>query len=794
MNRFFPFRFIAAALAAGIFLSASLAGATVTGRVFLDANRNGLADAGERGLEAVVVSDGRSVVRTAANGDYTIDAAERAPFVFVTLPRGYRAHAHRFYADAKTAGAKDFALVDWPEARADTLRLVQISDTHVTRAADTVQTFAEDAREINALEPRPAFVIATGDLVNRGAEAPQFDGYLESIAHFELPLFNLPGNHDTNTPEGLEHYHRYLGPDCYSFNAGSCHFVLLDFLRYRDAGVQAWIKADLGAAPKGATLIFAMHALPTEEQLKYFASVGAKAVLSGHWHGNRVRDAGGVMDLNTPPMRFGGIDRHPRGFRLIEIADDKVHNELRLGGFKHHAAIVAPAGTLAPAGGKLPIVVNAYDSRVDVAAVECELGGARIALKRASAWSWTGEIAAPPGTKSQRLVANIRAANGETWQAESTFSPASSAPAAVPSFRLKWVAPTGGVIGFSSPRIGRESIAIGIDDTGTLQRCGVMAFDLNGRKRWHFHTDSAIKNTIAASNGRFFATSIAGTLYAIDEATGTLAWKIELDRARPRWEVTATTVANGIVHAGAYHFIAAFDEKSGRPLWDTRAGPSGDWTQSSYAVPTIAQDSVLFFHQRYGAFAMKAQTGELAWKLEGGFSGGVVNGDTVYTLRNNQPVAIALQSGKLLWTGAEKITASASRPQWAADRIVIGTANGRVCAISPEDGRVLWNAQTGPSLTSLQPYARGGSDVNSTPTIHGNAVYVGASDGALHAFALADGAKLATHNLGVPIASSPLIVDGTLYVGGYDGNLYAFGVSQDRAVAAETGAAGRRAR
>ena len=755
-----------------LLLAAPLRAAPITGRVFHDQNRNGTADVGERGLGDVVVSDGVSLVRTGADGSYRIDAADAAPFVFVTLPRGYRAHAHRFYADAKTAGAKDFALVDWREARGDAIRFVQVSDTHVTEAAETVRTFAEDAREINALEPRAAFVMATGDLVNRGAESPQFDGYIEAIAHFELPLFNLPGNHDTNTPEGLKHYHRYLGPDCYSFNAGNCHFVLIDFLRYKEASVRAWIDADVAAAPKGATVVFALHGLPTEEQLKHFGRLGAKAVLSGHWHGNRVREAEGIMDLNTPPMRFGGIDRHPRGFRLVEIAGGKVHNELRLGGFKHHATIVSPAGAIAASAGRIPIVVNAYDSRVDVAGVECEIAGTRVALRRSSAWSWTGEIAAPTGGKTLRAVARIRATNGETWQAESSFQPAPGARASL--LPLQWVAPTGGIIGFSSPRIGRESIAIGLDDTGTLQQCGVIAFDFNGRQRWHFKTDSAIKNTIAASNGRFFATSVAGWLYAIDETTGKLAWKAELDRSKPRWEVGATTVANGIVHAGFYHYIAAFDEKSGRPLWNKRAGSSGDWTPSSYAVPTIAHDNVLFFHQRYGAFAMRARTGELAWQAEGGFSGGVVNGDIVYALRNNAPVALASQSGKLLWTGPEKITASASRPQWAGDRIVIGAANGRVCAVSPQDGRVLWSTQTGPSLTSLQPYARGGSDVNSSPAIHRGKVYVGASDGKLHVLSLADGKELATHDLGVPIAGSPLVADSTLYLGGYDGNLYAF--------------------
>lgn len=756
-------------------LTASFApAATVTGRVFHDRNRDGLASAQEPGLADVVVSDGRSVVTTTATGEYRIDAAEGAPFVFVVLPRGFRAHAHKFYHDARTAGPKEFALVDWPESRADTIRLVQISDTHVTAARDTVQTFAEDAREINALAPKAAFVIATGDLVDRGALTPQFDGYLEAIAHFELPLFNLPGNHDTNTKEGLEHYHRYLGPDCYSFNAGGCHFVLLDYLRYRDQSVQEWVRRDLAAAPKGATVVFAMHALPTEEQLTYFASVGAKAVLSGHWHGNRVREAGGLFDLNTPPMRFGGIDRHPRGFRVIEIAGGQVKNELRLGGFKHHATIVSPAGPAEAPGGRLPIVVNAYDSRVEIAGVECEIGGQRVALRRTSPWNWAGEAAVPAAGRG-RMVARIRAANGETWRAESDFQ--LRAPADSP-LRLKWVAPTGGIVGLSTPQVTRDGVVVGLDDQGDLAHCGVAMFGHDGRKRWHFRTDSAIKNSVAAADGRVFATSVAGTLYAIDASTGRRLWDAGLDRARQqRWEVTGTTVSGGTVYAGSYLYIAAFDAATGQRRWDLRPPAGTDWAPRSYAVPVVTGDRVLLSNLRYASHALVAATGAVAWKLEGAVSGFAVDGRTVFALKENVPVALSLDDGSVRWTGKTKVAASASRPVLAGDRIIIGAADGRVCALSTKDGAVIWSAQTGSALTSLEPYKRGGSDVNSSPAVSGNVVYVGASDGHVHALALGDGRKLGSWNLGVPIGSSPAIAGHTLYIGGYDGNLYAFALA-----------------
>src|SRR5688500_19612926 len=90
--------------------------ATVTGRVFHDQDRDGIADPGEPGLAQVAVSDGREVVLTGRQGEYRIEVAS-APMVFVVLPRGYRALAHEFYHELAKPGARDFALVDWPQAR-----------------------------------------------------------------------------------------------------------------------------------------------------------------------------------------------------------------------------------------------------------------------------------------------------------------------------------------------------------------------------------------------------------------------------------------------------------------------------------------------------------------------------------------------------------------------------------------------------------------------------------------------------------------------------------------------------
>ena len=319
-------------------------------------------------------------------------------------------------------------------------------------------------------------------------------------------------------------------------------------------------------------------------------------------------------------------------------------------------------------------------------------------------------------------------------------------------------------------------MAVGIDDQGDLKSCGVSAFAPDGKRLWHFATDSAIKNNIAAADGRLYATSVAGWLYALSETSGKLLWKAELDRQRERWEVAATTAADGLVYVGAHSYIAAFDAQSGRRIWEAHHGKS-DWWPSCYTIPTVVQGK-LILATRNGACALDAKTGQQVWKLGGKFNGCLTANDIVYAIRDGVLCAVGLGDGKVAWAGKEKIGDTASAPALSGDRLVVGTADGRVCAFSAKDGALLWSAQTGASLSSLQPYQRGGSDVNSSPAILGDNVYVGASDGEVHALALANGATVGSYRLGVPIASSPLIAGDTLYIGGYDGNLYAFAVGR----------------
>ena len=71
---------------------------------------------------------------------------------------------------------------------------------------------------------KPAFVVVTGDLVNKAGDAAQCDEYLRICAKLDrkIPLFHVAGNHDAGGDRAsLDAYRARFGPDHFSFRQGN---------------------------------------------------------------------------------------------------------------------------------------------------------------------------------------------------------------------------------------------------------------------------------------------------------------------------------------------------------------------------------------------------------------------------------------------------------------------------------------------------------------------------------------------------------------------------------------------
>ena len=187
--------------------------------------------------------------------------------------------------------------------------IAQISDTHIKpegrlayRKVDTAAFLATAVRHINALDPRPEAVLATGDLVDAGQdeEYRRLKALLQPLA---MPVYLIPGNHDArDAMRRVFPDHAYLprqGFLQYVVEGGAVRLLALDTLEPgRGHGELceerlSWLAARL-QEDRRPTVIF-MHHPPFECGIKHMDEMrlnrGAPemaAILERHRHVERV--------------------------------------------------------------------------------------------------------------------------------------------------------------------------------------------------------------------------------------------------------------------------------------------------------------------------------------------------------------------------------------------------------------------------------------------------------------------------------------------------------------------------
>jgi 3',5'-cyclic AMP phosphodiesterase CpdA len=206
--------------------------------------------------------------------------------------------------------------------------IAQITDFHIKargrlsyEVVDTGAFLERAVAALQALEPRPDVVLATGDLADFG-RPEEYAELRRLLAPLEIPLYLIPGNHDERRalfaafPE-----HRYLGRD-----GTYLHYVVDDYpLRLigldtvvagrpeggLGADRLAWLEARLGEERDRHTILF-MHHPPFVTGI-------------GHMDAQRLLDGDALRDV---------VARHPQVERV-------------LCGHLHRAIQVRFAGTIA---------------------------------------------------------------------------------------------------------------------------------------------------------------------------------------------------------------------------------------------------------------------------------------------------------------------------------------------------------------------------------------------------------------------------------------------------------------
>lgn len=684
-----------------------------------------------RGLAGVLVSNGEHVVGTDTDGGYSLQADPSAhPFVFVTVPDGFRPGGRFYYPVPDASGRVDFTLV--PDSRRDqrSFSIAHITDVHLSAAKDGVvsrKMLAADLAQL-AEDAAPDLIIASGDLTDRGSIAELVD-YRDTIREASVPVFSLFGNHDGteewaslggsrtgDSHPGDSHtctrnFERVLGPSYYSFDWGGRHFVLCpsedDFgATARQVLISAeshrrmlrWLWMDLTAQPPDREIVLVMHTPPSVAFLDRLSEYNVALVLYGHTHASKVFTRGKITTASAPPLCFGGLDYGPRGYRLVRFTNEGFELELR------------SLGDCSP--------VSTTDLR----------GNANGCLM---VWE-------------RSLLAPIHRA------------------APIHSYGL---------------------LLLSVTDDDNRGRAGLYCLDADtGSTRWHVSTDASIKGGAAIDeNGRCAVVSSTGRVYGIETRSGDVSWQADLPGYPGRWIYGSPAIRDDTVYVGGKAGYGAYDLRSGQCRWYTELNRR---SQACYASPLVYDDLVIVLvphgaEPRAGLFALRAQDGSVEWEQRLGVKQQYPTparfGDLVVIGGDPGNLAVLqARTGEIVWQRPVLDAEYATSLAVEDERIYVATANGEARCVDLASGEVMWTFRTGRDLLDMVPFFRGARSILATPVVFRDKVIVCGCDGGLYLLDAASGECLGHTQFDAPIAAAPCMVEDGFCVGTLDGRLYRF--------------------
>jgi 3',5'-cyclic AMP phosphodiesterase CpdA len=244
-----------------------------------------------------------------------------------------------------------------PRAADSPFFFIQLTDPQFGMAASNADFAQETANFEFAIAAanrlRPAFVVVTGDLINKVDDEAQVAEYRRIAGKLDhaIPLYNLPGNHDIADPptaEAVAVYTKRFGPDHYTFRHASLAGIVINtpiiFAAQKvpelAAAQEKWLRSELERARReGArhVVVFQHHSLfvadPAEpdqyfniarekrtQLLALFHEFGVTHVFAGHLHRNAVARDGNLEMVTTGPVGKP-LGDGKSGLRIVTVTD-----------------------------------------------------------------------------------------------------------------------------------------------------------------------------------------------------------------------------------------------------------------------------------------------------------------------------------------------------------------------------------------------------------------------------------------------------------------------------------------
>ncbi len=563
-------------------------------------------------------------------------------------------------------------------ARAETksFRFVLLSDTHVGSGTGEEDLRAA-VRDINTLT-NVEFVVLSGDVTEYGSRA--FLQLAKNIlSELKIPLHIVPGSHDTKWSEsGATDFSKLFGDERFNFEFGGYRFLGMHegpLMKMGDGFWSPqdvrWLKESLAKMPDPQQpVIFVTH-YPLDdgianwfEVLDLLKKCNTQFVLCGHGHSNRkllFEGVPGVMGRsNLRAARATG------GFNIVEINDGKItFTEHMNGGADKpwHTNLLAKHDYAADTN-SYPRPDFSVNTQYPKVKPRWRFNTGYTIASTPVVWQDLAIVGDASGT-----VYAFALADGAVKWKFTTKGPVYSTPD-VSGDRVVF-AGTDGIIYCLNAAKGQElwryvteralvacPLIVGPTVFVGSSEGVFRAFNLqDGKQLWSFDgVKGFVETRPLFYDGKIIFGAWDEYLYALDAATGALAWKWKGDRPGTLLSPAACwpVAANGKVFIVAPdRKVTALEAKTGNQIWRSS-------TYEGRESIGLSADGRRFYvrsmNNRIYALSTSANGPEPVWELQAGFGYDInsamlaeKDGVLFYGTKNDLLLAVDATSGQLKW-------------------------------------------------------------------------------------------------------------------------------------------------
>lgn len=319
-------------------------------------------------------------------------------------------------------------------------------------------------------------------------------------------------------------------------------------------------------------------------------------------------------------------------------------------------------------------------------------------------------------------------------------------------------------------------------------RSKVMAHTLGGAVQWSRdltptsdRTNEGSGGGLAIGGGKLYVTTGFGELQALDPASGRTLWVQGFDAP-----VTgAPTVRDGLVYVASRDNRAfAVRADTGRVAWELASVPSPSATVNG-AGPAVDSGVAIFPFGSAELLGVQSRDGVRTWAntLAGRRQGRayslisdissdpVIVGDRVYVgSPSGRIAAMSAATGDRIWTATE----GAMSPVWVDGGSVFAVTDlHQLVRLNASNGEVIWAVDL-PGFKRTNPRRYRDVYAHYGPVLAGGRLIVASDDGYIRSFSPRDGQLLSAVELPGGATTNPVVVNGMLFVVTTKGQLVAY--------------------